>query len=330
MDNSGKGQTCLVIGGLGFLGSHLVAALVRLGYSVRVLDVRAPEPKFRESFLPVEFAVGSASDRELLRSCLQSVDILFPFAASGLPDSSNADPVNDVMLNLAENVALFTLAAENGVRKIVFPSSGGTVYGIPTRLPVSETDSTDPISSYGILKLACEKYLSLFERLHGIGFVALRYGNPYGMGQDPGRKFGAVAVFLDALLRGNEIEIWGDGSNVRDFLYVDDAIEATLRAVRYNGRARVFNVGSATGTSLLELIRLLEAATGRAAHVLYRQRRKSDVPAIVLDISRAVQELRWTPAVDLREGVRRTLRSMFPDASGERQRAVAQMGGVRC
>jgi UDP-glucose 4-epimerase len=264
----------------------------------------------------------------MLRSCLGGVDVLFPFAAFGLPDSSNADPVSDVMQNLAEYVALFRRAAESGVRKIVFPSSGGTVYGIPARLPARETDPTDPISSHGILKLACEKYLALFERLHDVGYVALRYGNPYGVGQDPGRKFGAVAVFLDALMRGNEIEIWGDGSNVRDFLYVDDAMEATLSAVRYNGRARVFNIGSATGTSLLELIRLLEAVTGRTAHIRYRQRRKSDVPAIVLDIARAAQELRWTPTVGLGEGVHRTLRSMFPEAGGGSQRAETHSGGV--
>jgi len=246
---------------------------------------------------------------------MDGVDILLPFSSAGLPATSNVDTAADIREHLVGNVNLFLEAARAGVKKIVFPSSGGAVYGNVTGLPASEGDRTDPISSYGITKLASEKYLGLFRHLYGIEYVVLRYANPYGSGQDHTRHFGAVGVFLNALADGRPIEIWGDGNIVRDFVYIDDAVDATLRAINYRGHRRVFNVGSGVGTTLLELVSIAEAVSCKQATVVHYPSRQSDVMKIILDIREAKKELGWTPRTSLMEGVVKTwdsLRSSAP------------------
>lgn len=296
---------CLVIGAAGFLGRHLVAALARAGYRVRALDLHPPSSLLMSAWPSVEYVTGNALDIPVLQNCLRGVDFLLPFASSSLPVTSNADPLADVRVNLVENVNLFLEASRAGVKRIIFPSSGGTVYGNPTNSPTSEFDSTDPISSYGIVKLASEKYLNLLYNLNGTEYIVLRYGNPYGNGQDPRKRFGAVGVFLSALAEDRPIEVWGDGSAVRDFLYIDDAIVATMRALTYSGRHRIFNVGSGIGTSLLDLIQLLERVTQKTARIVYHPARKADVSRIVLHIGRANAELDWRPRIALEDGVER-------------------------
>lgn len=302
-------KMCLVIGSSGFLGSHLVAALARTGYRVRALDVRPPSSRLKDDYPSVDLVVGNAMDNNLLRTCLRGVDVLLPFGGSGLPATSNENPLTDVEANLIPNVNLFLEAARAGVSKIVFPSSGGTVYGNLPELPANETHSTNPISSYGIVKLASEKYLELARSLYGIEYVVLRYGNPYGSGQDPRRQFGAVSVFLRSLADDRPIEIWGDGSAVRDFVYIDDAIEATLQAIKYSGQHRILNIGSGVGVTLLELVKMAERVTCIRATVNCRAARQSDVSKIVLDISRAKAELKWTPRTSLPSGVDLTWRT---------------------
>lgn len=301
---------CLVIGAGGFLGRHLVSALVGAGYRVRALDLHAPSSLLTTALPSVEHVTGDAKDSAIAQICLRGVDFLFPFASSSLPVTSNVDPLGDVRVNLAENVNLFLEASRAGVRKIVFPSSGGTVYGEPSASPTSEIESTDPISSYGIMKLASEKYLNLMYHLHGMEYTVLRYGNPYGNGQDPSKRFGAIGVFLSALAEGRPIDIWGDGSAVRDFLYIDDAISATMRTLAYSGGHRIFNIGSGVGTSLQGLIQLLEHVTHKTVRIVYHPARKADVGRIVLDIRRAKSELAWEPLVPLQEGVERMWRSL--------------------
>ena len=241
-----------------------------------------------------------------MQACLQDVEVLLHFAGSTLPAASNMDPDADVTMSLAGNVRLFRQAALSGVRKVIFPSSGGTVYGIPQTLPVSESDPTDPITSYGIVKLASEKYLALFERLHGVRFAALRFGNPYGEGQDPFQRFGVIASFLGAVVLGRPLEIWGDGKCVRDFLYVDDAIDAVFRAMDYTGPERVFNIGSGTGTSIKEVAAMVQQTTGTSARIVYKPARSSDVPAVILDTRKAEQSLGWRPTSSLPDGIQRT------------------------
>nr|WP_323690107.1 NAD-dependent epimerase/dehydratase family protein [Rhizobium sp. AN95] len=195
---------------------------------------------------------------------------------------------------------------KSGVKRIVFISSGGTVYGVPKTIPISEEHSTYPTSSYGITKLAIEKYLDLYRSLHGLEYVTLRLANPYGVGQRLDAQQGAIAVFLARALRGEEISIWGDGSVIRDYIYVDDAIDAMVRSVDVNIQGGcVVNIGAGVGYSINEILSAIEKVTGRRTNKKYVEGRTYDVPANVLDISAAARLLGWTPKISLEEGLLR-------------------------
>jgi UDP-glucose 4-epimerase len=203
---------------------------------------------------------------------------------------------------------LLQAAKKAGVKKVIFFSSGGTVYGVPQRIPISENHPTDPICSYGIQKLAIEKYLKLFHHLYGLDYAVMRMSNPYGERQRPLASQGAVAVFLYKAMLREPIEIWGDGSVTRDYVHVSDVAGVIPVLVRYSGKHKIFNIGSGKGTSLLELIKIAETITGDSIEVRFRPARPFDVPVNILDISLAKRALSWTPAVDLEEGARRTLK----------------------
>jgi UDP-glucose 4-epimerase len=193
---------------------------------------------------------------------------------------------------------------------MVFISSGGTVYGIPQRIPVPEDHPTDPIVSYGIAKLAIEKYLHLHWALHGLEYSVLRVANPYGERQRADNAQGAVAVFLKNALAGQTVEIWGDGSVTRDYVYIEDVVDAFVKAMQYDGEPRVFNVGSGQGRSLNEVLTTIEELLGSPVERRYLPVRKFDVPVNVLDITRAREFLTWQPRVSFHEGLRRTLEWM--------------------
>ena len=194
----------------------------------------------------------------------------------------------------------------SSARRVVFVSSGGTVYGVPKSVPIREDHATDPICSYGITKLAIEKYLHLYRELHGLESVVLRLANPYGERQRTHASQGAIAVFLGKALRGEPIEIWGDGSVVRDYIHISDVTRALLLAMDHAGSNRLFNIGSGLGASLNEVLEAIESATGVAPERHYLDGRPFDVPRSVLCIERAERELGWRPHIGLKEGIART------------------------
>jgi len=192
------------------------------------------------------------------------------------------------------------------IPKIVFISSGGTVYGIPKYLPIDEQHPTDPLVSYGITKLAIEKYLQMYSHLYGIRAVTLRVANPFGERQRIETAQGAVGVFLHHALKGIPIDIWGDGSVTRDYIHVSDVAEAFVRAVEYSGSKSVFNISSGFGTSLSDLIDMLENVLGKPIERRYLPGRPFDVPASVLSNELARTELKWAPSISMHDGIART------------------------
>ena len=303
--------SCLVLGGAGFIGSHLAEALLQAGHRVRIFDRphldRLPDFLRRREF---EVFTGDFLNPRALNPALEGSEIVFHLVSTTLPKTSNDNPVYDVESNVVGTLRLLELCRSQGVRKVVFASSGGTVYGVPRAVPIDEGHPTDPICSYGIHKLMIEKYLQLNQRVHGLDYCVVRPPNLYGPRQRLDIAQGAVAVFLDRALRGKPIQVWGDGSVVRDYLYVEDAAEALVKAAAFEGEPKVFNIGSGVGTSLKQLVREIEALLGRPVPVEYAAARTLDVPANVLDASLARRLLGWTPRTSLAEGLRRTHAAM--------------------
>ncbi|AKC10081.1 NAD-dependent epimerase/dehydratase family protein [Agrobacterium tumefaciens] len=285
-------------------------SLERKGYFVRSFDRALNEKRGgaseEKSASNVEHFSGNFLARSDIETALNGIDVCFHLISTTIASTSNANPTFDVETNLLGTLQLLKCAVKSGVKRIVFISSGGTVYGVPKTIPISEEHSTYPTSSYGITKLAIEKYLDLYRSLHGLEYVTLRLANPYGVGQRLDAQQGAIAVFLARALRGEEISIWGDGSVIRDYIYVDDAIDAMVRSADVNIQGGcVVNIGAGVGYSINEILSAIEKVTGRRTNKKYVEGRTYDVPANVLDISAAARLLGWTPKISLEEGLLR-------------------------
>lgn len=298
----------LITGGNGFIGSHLVDRALGEGWEVRVHDIA--DERFRSRKKGVDYLLGDFQTEGVPHEMVADVDVVFHLACTTIHQSSNDNPIYDIESNLVETVRLLQRCVEAKVTKFVFLSSGGTVYGIPLELPIKESHPANPICSYGIHKLAIEKYLGMFRHLYGLDYVVLRPSNPYGERQDFRKKQGAVSVFLGNIARNEPITIWGDGEIVRDYFHVEDLAQACVDAATTDVQRRILNIGSGTGTSLNELVSRIEAVLGVRAKVNRNpaSARPFDVPELRLDISEAKQVLSWKPKVSLDQGILRTWR----------------------
>ncbi|MEA3466351.1 MAG: NAD-dependent epimerase/dehydratase family protein [Thermodesulfobacteriota bacterium] len=296
-----------IFGGGGFIGSAIADRLLRDNHRLRIFERPRVEPyrQFSDSE-DVEWLTGDFLSIHDVGAAIDGADVVLHLISTTLPKSSNDDPVYDVQSNLVGTLQLLNLMVEKQIRKIVFISSGGTVYGNPAYLPVDENHSTEPQVSYGITKLAIEKYLLMYQRLHGIKANILRVANPFGERQRVETAQGAVGVFLSRAIQQQPIEIWGDGTIVRDYVYVGDVADAFACAVEYEGEKSVFNISSGSGVSLNELINLLERVFKRKVVCSYRPGRPFDVPVSILDNSLAHKELGWKLQVGFEEGLART------------------------
>lgn len=301
----------VILGGGGFIGSAIADRLLVDGHQLRILErVRViPYREFSENE-KVEWVKGDFANSNDIADIIDGVDIVLHLASTTLPKSSNDDPINDVQSNVVATLQLLNTMVARKVPKIIFISSGGTVYGPPTYLPIDEKHPTEPMVSYGITKLTIEKYLRVFEHLHGIRAIILRVSNPYGERQRLETAQGAVGVFLGQALKGLPIQIWGDGTIIRDYVYVGDVADAFARAGEYTGTKNIFNISSGVGTSLNDLIDMLENIIGNTVERRYLPGRTFDVPVSVLSNGLAREELKWAPSTPLAEGIVRTAKWM--------------------
>lgn len=307
---------CLVLGGAGFLGSHVCEALLGKGHRVRVFERPRVQPAAKHLLPELEWVEGDFLNPSDVRGAVSGAEVIFHLIGTTLPKTSNENPVYDVESNVLSTLRLLDAA---GDAQVVFFSSGGTVYGPPQVNPMPETHPTHPICSYGITKLTVEKYLALYRRMKGLRYCALRVSNPFGEYQRTTATQGAVGVFISKILRGEEIEIWGDGSVVRDFVYARDVAEAAVRAMSYDGQEGVFNIGSGVGSSLNDLLAGLENVVGQPIARRYLVGRQFDVSMNVLDISRAAAELSWRPRTLFLDGLEKTY--IWMRAQFDRQKA---------
>jgi UDP-glucose 4-epimerase len=301
----------LVLGGGGFMGSHLCDALLHAGHQVRVFEYPGIKPLISpELMTSLEWIQGDFTNPAQVDMALQNCDVIYHLVSTTLPKSSNENPSYDIQSNVVSTLNLLESIRRHGIRKIIFLSSGGAIYGIPKEIPIKETHPTDPITSYGIGKLTIEKYLHLYKTLYGIDYCVLRLANPFGERQRVNTSQGAIAVFLHKALLGEEVEIWGDGSVTRDYIYIADVISAMMRALDYFGDTHVFNVGSGVGLSLNRVLNEIEVILGKPVSYVYLPARKFDVPINVLDIERSKTLLHWQPRISFSEGILRTLNWM--------------------
>lgn len=301
----------LIFGGGGFIGSTIADRLLADGHALRIFE-RPRVPPYR-SFAPgesVEWIGGDLSSAHDVGDALASVDAVMHLVSTTLPKGSNDDPVYDVQSNVVATLQMLEGMVRAKVSRIVFISSGGTVYGTPRYLPIDEAHPTEPLVSYGITKLMIEKYLRIYQQLHGIRPVILRVANPYGERQRIETAQGAIGVFAHRALAGQPIEIWGDGSVTRDYIHVQDVAEAFVQALGYEGPHTCFNISSGVGVSLNQVVDMLSQVLGQRVAVDYRAGRPFDVKVNVLANTRACEELAWAPQVGMQAGLERTVEWM--------------------
>lgn len=301
---------CAVLGGTGFIGSHLINALIAQGHEVSSLTRHVPPQNTilsDEAMAQVRWNMGDYENREDVKETLEGADICFHLISSSLPGNSNKDPSWDISTNVCSSLQVMELAVSLGLKSLYFVSSGGTIYGDAQVLPIPEEHHLEPTCSYGVSKLAIEKYLALFERLHRLPYKIIRLANPYGPGQDVNKAQGAVSVFIERARNSLPIEIWGDGSNVRDYIYIDDAIRGIIALMGYEGKQRIFNLGSGQGRSLLDVVAEISKWVDPMPDVKFLPAREFDLKANVLDISKVRTCVGFEPIVSFDEGIRRTL-----------------------
>ncbi len=293
----------LIIGAAGFLGSALSRKLQEQGLPVHRL-LRSPLPSLgRQDTVHI----GSLEDTALIRAILPKCGTVFHLASATTPASSASSPSMEAELNLLPTLRLLEAMQGFPAIRLIFTSSGGTLYGNPTTPAVTETAPLSPLSYHGTGKLAIESFMHTFQHLSGQNITVLRPSNLYGPGQSLREGFGLIRTMLENARCGNPVNIWGDGESVRDFLYIDDMVDACCRALsNYHTGWRVFNVGSGEGHSINQIRRMVEEISGMPVPAIYHPSRPGDVRRIVLDSSKLHSELGWNPVVPLAEGIRRT------------------------
>jgi len=284
------------------LGSHIVDKFLAEGHEVCVYDLY-PE-RFRRSPSGIKFYTGDFGNVGALSELIASgFEAVIHCVSTTTPKSSNESPEFDIQSNVIGTLYLLDICVKHKVGKVVFMSSGGTVYGNIGNLEVvNEAHSVRPMCSYGVSKLAIEHYLDVYRHLRGLEYVALRLSNPYGERQSPLRALGALTVFLHRTLKRQNVEVWGDGSVTRDFIYVGDVANAVYLAT-VNPISGIFNVGSGSGLSLRQILAHIADVISIEPAVLWQASRSFDVPRIVLDASKLRDATNWKCVTSIRDGI---------------------------
>lgn len=301
-------QRHLILGGDGFIGRHVAIILDRTGFDVTIATRLPPVFSFpagsKDRIVRKSFELASADWDDLVRD----VDVVHHYAWSSIPSSANANPAGDLLMNVTATIGLLEALRRKGNGRVVFTSSGGTVYGKARQTPIDEDCALFPINAYGAGKVSAEIYLKLYRSMHGLDCRIARVSNPYGTGQNIGRGLGAITTFLHRALNGDEIVIWGDGQVTRDFIHITDLAACLVKlAVSQPAEEFVFNVGTGSGVTLNQAIDTIEQALGRPVAVQRTPSRAIDVPINVLCIERIRRTLDWAPSVSLSRGIESTI-----------------------
>ena len=303
----------ILLGAAGFIGTNLVIELAKNPKNIitvvdrdneffkHIIALNLPNLYFIESELTMDI------DYEEL---VFDQDLVYHLVSTTVPTTSNQHIAEELKANVVLSANLFEACVKQNVKKVVFISSGGTVYGKESMCPLNEKTPTNPITSYGIQKVSIEKLLYLYNYMYGLDYRIIRLANPYGPYQRPNGVLGAVTTFTYKALKGEEILVYGDGSVVRDFIYIDDAVRGIQKIVEGTDKHHTFNLGCGYGTSIIQVLESIERALNKKLNVRYTEARKVDVPVNYLDIKRFETSYGSLNPISLEEGIRRTAKFM--------------------
>lgn len=290
----------VIVGGCGFIGTAFIKYVQNKGLHIVCCDYCAPTKKYDE----VEYILLQSEDVEVYRKFIQENDIVIILKWKGVPATCSDNGRELVENNIVGTMVLVEVCVERKVKKIIFASSGGAIYGDSDILPIKEEFPTNPISLYAVQKLMVENYLLYVQRTEDIQMVILRISNPYGPGQKPYTGQGIVATFIASALHGKSVEIWGDGNAVRDYIYIEDLSRCLEMCVIKNMKSGIYNVGSGEGTSIFEICKNIERIVDKK--ILYEEKKagKSQVRNNILDCSKIFNEIGWRPQIDMQQGLK--------------------------
>lgn len=299
----------LLLGAAGFIGTNLTIELAKKTEDEITLVDRSKaffKPIVSMDLKNVHILEADLTVDMDFDSILKDQEVVYHLVSTTVPTTSNQHISQELVSNVIFSANLFEACIRCGVKKAVFVSSGGTVYGKEVDCPLKEKTATNPISSYGVQKITIEKLLYLYRYMYGLDYRIIRLANPYGPYQRPNGVLGAVTTFTYKALKGDEITVYGDGSVVRDFIYIDDAIRAIMKIVNGENKHRTFNLGCGYGTSIKQVLETIEKALGIKLNVSYLEGRKVDVPVNYLDISRYEKYYGALNPISLEDGIRKT------------------------
>ncbi|MHA1975176.1 MAG: NAD-dependent epimerase/dehydratase family protein [Candidatus Hodarchaeales archaeon] len=297
----------LVTGGAGFVGSHLVEDLLNIGRDVTCLDdfSTGKEINIRPYLEKIRLVQGDIREKEVVLKSLEEVDYVFHLAAQISVSRSMREPDFDASININGFINLLESVRKSSVKRIVYVSTGGAIYGEPEVIPAPETTPEEPISAYGLSKLVGEKYLEWYHKTYGISYSIIRPANIYGPRQDPLGEAGVISIFLGSILGNKPLNVFGDGTDTRDYIYVKDITEICVKAMESDVNEK-FNAGTGVQTSLLELIETIENVTNFKAEKKFLPPRPGDVKHIALENTKAKKLLNWEAKTSLRKGIAHT------------------------
>ncbi|WP_252349121.1 NAD-dependent epimerase/dehydratase family protein [Ochrobactrum sp. BTU1] len=295
-----------MLGGAGFIGTHLCSQLLRDGYEVSVFG--RSEPKHADN--RIRYISGDFSDARIVQHVVMGQDYIFHLIHGTNPPNVNSDITGDIKRTVLPTLSFLEACAGSSIKKVLFLSSGGTVYGNNGVVASRENDPTIPMSAYGAHKLLLENYFRVFATAKNLDYTILRLSNPYGPFQSTEKGVGLIAAVVNAIKSGATLDVYGDGGTQRDYIFVSDAVKAMSAAIPYAGEHKIFNIGSGEGRSVSEIISLVEDATRSRLNKKTLPERSFDVKKSVLDISLIRNELNWRPIIGLREGITITLNSL--------------------
>ena len=299
----------LLLGAASFIGTNLTIELAKNAENEITLVDRCKDffnPIINMNLKNIRIIESGLTVDTDFDSILKNQEVVYHLVSTTVPTTSNQHISQELVSNVVFSANLFEACIRCGVKKVVFISSGGTVYGKEVDCPLKEKTATYPISSYGVQKVTIEKLLYLYRYMYGLDYRVIRLANPYGPHQRPNGVLGAVTTFTYKALKGDEITVYGDGSVVRDFIYIDDAIRAIMKIVEGENKHHTFNLGCGYGTSIKQVLTTIERTLGIKLNVSYVEGRKVDVPTNYLDISRYEKYYGALNPISLEEGIRKT------------------------